>query len=611
MSTNQQKRNKTDAALSTVSTDTESSASQATQPLPKRSKVSQTLQFFLNKLPASTTYEKSYMHKAPLTSVLVTKTDFLITASFDGHIKFWKKSESDILFLKNYKAHAEKVLQIATNYQDLFLASISPDKSCKIFDILNFDMINIINLDFIPLAVCWVYISDISDSILLISDSNSNLIYKFSTDGKLLGYISSIHSNPTSIIIYNHKADIIISADTNGAIEYWSLSALKDLSKISSVYFNFKTETDLYTFQKAKSIPFSFNFSPNYAFFATTASDGIIRVFDFFTGKIISSYNESLTNTHLVDGIDEMEFGRKLAIERELIRSDFIKTSNVIFDDSSSFIIYSSVLGIKIKHIFNSSVSRLIGLTEPHRFINIALWQQPSSLKSRTVDTSASDNPLIKASSNNPTIFTTAFNQNRFYLFTNNEPSQTSDLDRDIFNEKPSIQEQKLAVSSNQYSLASKCILRTSKGDIHIELYPNIVPKTVENFCGLSSKGYYDGVIFHRVIKDFMIQTGDPLGDGTGGESIWGHEFADEFSSSLNHQNPFTLSMANAGPNTNGSQFFITTVPAPWLDNKHTVFGRVTQGIDVVLTIEKSKSDKNDKPYDDISIINVELLFDN
>merc|ERR1711981_1051283 len=111
-------------------------------------------------------------------------------------------------------------------------------------------------------------------------------------------------------------------------------------------------------------------------------------------------------------------------------------------------------------------------------------------------------------------------------------------------------------------------------------------PKTIENFTVLSKKGYYDNTIFHRVIQGFMIQCGDPQGDGTGGESIWGGEFEDEFHRSLKHDRPFTLSMANAGPNTNGSQFFVTTVPCPWLDGKHTVFGRVVEGMDVVKKIE-------------------------
>ncbi|EFN51427.1 hypothetical protein CHLNCDRAFT_28034, partial [Chlorella variabilis] len=142
-------------------------------------------------------------------------------------------------------------------------------------------------------------------------------------------------------------------------------------------------------------------------------------------------------------------------------------------------------------------------------------------------------------------------------------------------------------------------------------------PKTVENFTTHAKQGYYDGVIFHRqappclaplFIKGFMLQTGDPLGNGTGGESIWGGEFPDEISRNLRHDRPFTLSMANAGPNTNGSQFFITTVPTPWLDGKHTVFGRVVKGMDVVVAIEKVKTHpKTDKPLEDVHMLNIEV----
>ena len=106
-----------------------------------------------------------------------------------------------------------------------------------------------------------------------------------------------------------------------------------------------------------------------------------------------------------------------------------------------------------------------------------------------------------------------------------------------------------------------------------------------------------------------MIQTGDPLRNGTGGESIWGHEFEDEFSRTLKHDRAGTLSMANAGPNTNGSQFFLTTVPTPWLDGKHTVFGRVTKGSDVVHAIEKSKTDKQDRPHVDIKMVSITLGY--
>ena len=176
-------------------------------------------------------------------------------------------------------------------------------------------------------------------------------------------------------------------------------------------------------------------------------------------------------------------------------------------------------------------------------------------------------------------------------------------------------------------------VLKTNQGEIKIQLFPEQAPMTVENFIRLAQKGYYDGTIFHRVISDFMIQGGDPEGNVTGGESIWGHPFEDELSRELFNIRG-ALSMANSGPNTNGSQFFIVQnknmpkryikqmEPAgypkeiihaykqggtPWLDGRHTVFGQVITGMDVVDKIAKSKKDKMDKPLEDITIDSIQV----
>ncbi|PLS39450.1 peptidylprolyl isomerase [Carnobacterium maltaromaticum] len=176
--------------------------------------------------------------------------------------------------------------------------------------------------------------------------------------------------------------------------------------------------------------------------------------------------------------------------------------------------------------------------------------------------------------------------------------------------------------------------MKTTMGDIKLKLFPELAPKTVENFLGLAAKGYYDGIIFHRVIPDFMIQGGDPTGTGMGGESLWGEEFNDEFSKQAFNLNG-ALSMANAGPNTNGSQFFIvsnTEVPqnmltqlegasyekevidayaknggTPWLDFRHTVFGHVIEGMDVVYDIQNVKRGAQDKPVNGVRIESIEI----
>ena len=180
-------------------------------------------------------------------------------------------------------------------------------------------------------------------------------------------------------------------------------------------------------------------------------------------------------------------------------------------------------------------------------------------------------------------------------------------------------------------------IMHTTMGDIKIKLFKDETPKTFENFTTHAKNGYYNGLIFHRVIKDFMIQGGDPMGTGMGGESIWGRSFEDEFTPNL-HNLRGALSMANAGPNTNGSQFFIVqadTCPqnmlsqmedltdayppecakayaemggTPWLDFRHTVFGQVFEGMDVVDKIANTKVGMNDKPMFDVTIESIEII---
>lgn len=144
--------------------------------------------------------------------------------------------------------------------------------------------------------------------------------------------------------------------------------------------------------------------------------------------------------------------------------------------------------------------------------------------------------------------------------------------------------------------------METDKGVMVFELFVDKAPKTVNNFVFLSRQGFYDQVIFHRVIADFMAQGGDPTGTGTGGP---GYRFEDEFHPSLRHDRPGMLSMANAGPNTNGSQFFITHIATPWLDNKHTVFGQVTEGMDVLMSIPPR--DPMNPEYPGVKILKVTI----
>ncbi len=153
-----------------------------------------------------------------------------------------------------------------------------------------------------------------------------------------------------------------------------------------------------------------------------------------------------------------------------------------------------------------------------------------------------------------------------------------------------------LLLSASALLASNDVVFETTEGKIVFALKPEIAPKACENFVGLVQKGYYDGVSFHRVIRGFMIQGGDPSGTGRGGQSIFGRSFEDEFKPNVVFDRAGLLAMANAGPNTNGSQFFITTVPTPHLNGRHTIFGEVVEGMNVVRKIENSEVDMRSKP---------------
>ena len=156
-----------------------------------------------------------------------------------------------------------------------------------------------------------------------------------------------------------------------------------------------------------------------------------------------------------------------------------------------------------------------------------------------------------------------------------------------------------------------KVLLQTTQGEITLELYENVAPMAVENFTTHVKNGYYDGLTFHRIIKNFMIQGGDPTGTGAGGESIWKKPFKDEFKSGVVFDRAGILAMANAGPRTNGSQFFITTAPTPWLNGYHTIFGRVVSGMDTLAKLNNVPTNGQrggDRPLQSQKIIKATLL---
>ncbi|RYP62527.1 hypothetical protein DL769_007269 [Monosporascus sp. CRB-8-3] len=570
---------------------------------------------YISALPKSARYSKSLMHKEQLSFVNVTPlTDFLITSSVDGVVKFWKKIAQGIEFVKEFKAHQGEIRSVSVSQDGRSFATAGADKTVKIFDVITFDLLTMLSLDYTPRCICWVHKRGASLPLLAVSDDGKPLINIYDGRGESSDPIHSIkclHRSVVSVMAFNDAYDCVVSADEKGMLEYWSPNA--DYEKPSNV-FQYKSSTNLFEFKKAKSTPVSITVSPSgHQFVTYSLPDRKIRLFEFGTAKLYRTYDESLQVIEemqqagtAMQKLDDVDFGRRLAAEREIESASVNNKVNVIFDESGHFILYGSIVGVKVLNTFTNQVVKVYGKDENLRPVNLAIYQgQPQKKGVTTVAMAASNNPLLQESeTRDPILVTTAIGKVRFYMFTNEE--EISKSQRDVQNEKPTLLNPKKAVQTKAAESGRAAIMHTTYGDIHIRLFPDAAPKAVENFVTHSKRGYYNNTIFHRVIPKFMIQGGDPLGDGTGGESIWGREFEDEFST-LKHDKPYTVSMANAGPNTNGSQFFITTEKTPWLDNKHTIFGRAVQGLDVIHKIENTRLYK-EKPEEDIKIINIDII---
>jgi len=494
----------------------------------------------------------------------------------------------------------------------------------KLFEVSNFDMTCMLKLGFKPSAVEFVHKKDAPANLVAVSDMDTNSIHILEPESgspKALRILET-HQGPVHAIKYNPWIHAVLSADRKGGLELWDPDTLQmptSKTRRGKLKFAFKSDTHLYELVKNQTFAISLAVSGDGQLFVATCEDGRLRIFRFSTAKMVRAYDESLemftaaqSDPNMADlHLDRFDFGRRIAVEKEMRKSKDVMLQGALFDESCNFLIYPSLVGIKVVNIHSNKLVRILGKVEQtERFMSVALFQGKPMKKEVAQGQSVIEGEGGVTEFSDPVALVTAYKKSRFFLFSTREPPEsTADFGRDIFNEKPSKEDAAVAASiRTENPLGKQATIHTTMGDIVVKLFFQECPKTIENFTVHSKKGYYDSTIFHRVIQGFMIQCGDPQGDGTGGESIWGGEFEDEFHRSLKHDRPFTLSMANAGPNTNGSQFFISTVPCPWLDNKHTVFGRVLQGMDVVQNIEKSPCNCDDRPLVDIKILTIKII---
>ena len=650
-------------------------------PLVKRKKKKAKLiheKAFLDRLPSGRMYEKSYMHRDAVSHVISCSSatsDFFVSGSRDGHVKFWKKRARGIEFAKHFRAHVGVIVGMDCSECGTRLITLGEDGSAKIFDVNSFDMIGMITLHTSkddgddrdgksagtsePTCIAWLYDSrkkghHASKQLFAVGDSTGRITIYDANINDLnqtkVKKLTNVHGSSGGVVCmaYNSEYECVVSCDQTGGVEAWSADPEEEFQRLPigvrnnsnrELKFTAKFETDLYALEKAKTSATHVAFSKDGKRMVICARDMKIRVFNFTTCKLKAVFNEDLSaaedaqrsgNDKYV--LEDIDFGRRFASEKSLDEKllGAFEYPNAVFDESGNFLMYGTLIGIKVVNLKTLVVSRLLGKVENgERFTKIALFQgaakRDASLKGSGKDYSVQSDGTPM---NDPTIMCAAVGSQRVYLFSTREPEEENgegdgnEKGRDVFNEKPSLEDARNATGGKNgldgangsargsHRLPSCATLHTNIGDISFKLFPKECPKTVENFTTHCRNGYYDDVIFHRIIKGFMIQTGDPLGDGTGGTSIWGSEFEDEINRDLRHDRAGVLSSANAGPNTNGSQFFITTVPTPWLDGKHSVFGRVSKGMDIVNKIENLKVDKADRPLEDVKIVSASVSFD-
>jgi peptidylprolyl isomerase domain and WD repeat-containing protein 1 len=388
-------------------------------------------QLFLGNLPSCEMYEKSYMHRDVVTDVLVTSNDFVITASCDGQVKFWKKAPASIDFVKHFRSHVGLIRGMAASVDGAFLATVAEDQSLKMYDIVNFDMISMVKLAYQPSACEWVSRKGAADGVVAVAADDAPAIRLYrarSGSADPVGESGTVHFAPVRLMRYNHFFHTVVSMDTKGMVEYWDPDDFSFPER--AVRFSLKSETSLYEFCKKKTKPTSLAFSADGTQFVCMAEDRHVRVFNFQTGKLRVQYDEGPTNAQRVQQqgeeryhLDPMEFGRRMAVEQSIEQP-----SNAIFDESGHFIIYSTMLGIKIINTHSHQVSRLLGKVETNeRFVRVALYQgKPKPPVGQTT--------VLAATENDPTIFCTSHKKSRFFYFSDRDPAEEG---RDVFNERP------------------------------------------------------------------------------------------------------------------------------------------------------------------------------
>lgn len=457
---------------------------------------------YLEALPSAEYYEHSYMHRDIVTHVAVSKaSEFLITGSCDGHVKFWKKMPKAVEFVKHYQAHLGPLNDLVVSPDEKLLVTTSSDRTVKVFEIAGFDMSNMLAVPFEPNRAVWLTVRGVCDRFA-VSDAHAGAIriYKADSAGQAVEEVG-LHASPVRCMAINPMHNAVISADAKGMLEYWDAAHHGLPAGISWAY---KSDTSLYSLLQAHTQPTNITISPDGRLFAVTARDKKIRLFRYSTAKIIKIFDEAASVYSSCSALDETELGKRMAVEREVeANPEFLDKINIAFDASSSLMLFSTLRGIKVVSLDTNKVLRVIGGGEKaERFLSIALYQGVPAVDQQLLlarggsTTQTADEMHASLTQPDPTIFATSVKRRRFYCLSSREPDESTES-RDKFNELPTEEERSAAPAAEKLSLPSEVILHTTMGDITIKLFHD-VPVTIENFTTHCKNGYYDNIIFHR-----------------------------------------------------------------------------------------------------------------
>jgi peptidylprolyl isomerase domain and WD repeat-containing protein 1 len=524
---------------------------------------------------------------AVLLLVVSPEGDTVVSVGIDCIIKFYDVSTFDVTGMIKITKHPEEDVDTSQPTSSSLEASmlgpgvlLGPDR----FALAIHDLIRIYHLDTLS------YVTTLRLHAVPITSLVYNPQYDCVCSSDRMGLIEVWCASPLRLgssavdgLLYDQHSNDTEKNEADG-------------TQNNSAHPRSKSQTDLYRLMRAKT--FAVTMATNGSHYAIYAADGIIYLWEHSTGILVVRFDERLKvydTTYRDYQLDTLEYGKRAALEREIAQEspllglrwsssnpvsmnlESYQTLTITFDTTGKYLLVPTLVGIKVLDWARRKVVKIVGKDDVRnhglRFVSVTLCPGDAKVNqqlqlARTGGSKAAMNFDVEAKQrqSDALLICTAYQKHRFYCFSHKEVNNDAaggedNISRDVWNEPPTAEDRLWAANKANSTLVgnhigaaggsglpTEAILRTTMGDIHIHLYSREVPKTVENFTTHAKNGYYDNVIFHRVIANFMIQTGDPLGDGTGGESIWGGEFEDEFVPNLRHDRPFTVSMANAGP---------------------------------------------------------------